>query len=185
MKAGFRTYTGVEPEQILFERAQSILNFQIVQEALPNLSFPDARFEAAIASHVIEHAASPIEAQLWVREMSRVLTPGGAIVIVAPDVREYRQYFYDQDWSHGWPTTPRRIQQLCESAGLDVAYVGVMHLGRLGVTWRAVSAFLSLLTPTQLGDSLSSKLARRPLISGTKSLLIWGWAYVIATKPNQ
>ena len=45
-------------------------------------AIPDHQFDAVVACHVIEHLANPIEA---LREMERVLRPGGRLVLVIPD----------------------------------------------------------------------------------------------------
>jgi SAM-dependent methyltransferase len=43
---------------------------------------PDAGYDAVVASHVIEHVADPVGA---LREMHRVLRPGGLLAIIVPD----------------------------------------------------------------------------------------------------
>jgi SAM-dependent methyltransferase len=49
---------------------------------LPNLPFPDRSFDVAIASQVLEHM---IRRKRFVREIARVLKPGGRALIFVPD----------------------------------------------------------------------------------------------------
>jgi predicted SAM-dependent methyltransferase len=51
-------------------------------------SFGDMRFDYVIASHVIEHVPDMLG---WLRELLRVLKPGGRIVLAVPD----RRYTFD------------------------------------------------------------------------------------------
>jgi SAM-dependent methyltransferase len=44
--------------------------------------FADGSFDAVVASHIIEHLANPIAA---LREIHRVLRPGGRVVLLVPD----------------------------------------------------------------------------------------------------
>ena len=48
------------------------------------LPFPDGVFDSVVSSHVIEHLHSPVAA---LREMARVLHPGGTMAHVIPDHR--------------------------------------------------------------------------------------------------
>jgi SAM-dependent methyltransferase len=49
------------------------------------LPYPDGAFEAAFGSHVLEHL-SPQEAEAALRELHRVLRPGGILRVVVPDL---------------------------------------------------------------------------------------------------
>jgi SAM-dependent methyltransferase len=49
------------------------------------LPYPDAAFEAAFGSHVLEHL-TPGEAESVLRELHRVLRPGGIVRIAVPDL---------------------------------------------------------------------------------------------------
>lgn len=78
------------------------------------LPFMDRAFDAVYASHVLEHL-SPRQAATFLREVRRVLRPGGVVRIVVPDLegiaREYleslgrasRDSATDTDrWQHRW-----------------------------------------------------------------------------------
>lgn len=49
------------------------------------LPFEDCSFDACYSSHLIEHL-SPVDARLLLKEMHRVLKPGGIIRVVVPDL---------------------------------------------------------------------------------------------------
>jgi hypothetical protein len=59
---------------------QADLELNLDSEGLGSLT--DASFDAAVASHVIEHLANPLAVMA---EMARVLRPGGHLVLVVPD----------------------------------------------------------------------------------------------------
>lgn len=50
----------------------------------PQLPYEDDRFDAAIASSVFEYVADPGP---WLNELSRVLRPGGWLLLTVPDMR--------------------------------------------------------------------------------------------------
>jgi len=82
------TVTGIdlEPEQI--ERARSLAaergldNLRFEVGDIYRLRFPDATFDAVFAHNVLEHLRDPLQA---LREMRRVLKPGGLIGVRDPD----------------------------------------------------------------------------------------------------
>jgi predicted SAM-dependent methyltransferase len=86
------------------------LGFKVLEQELPNLpkNFEN-KFDRVMSLHVIEHAPTYLDARSWIAEMVRVTKPGGYVLVAAPDIRDYGNYFYNSDWSHGYPTTPARI----------------------------------------------------------------------------
>ncbi len=180
---GFRSYTGVEPNQKLAQYSRELLGATIHEELLPHLtSLGDESFDLVMSAHVIEHATNPYEARDWCAEMARVVRPGGYVLIVAPDVIDYKNYFWDLDWSHGYAPTPKRISQVFDDVGLEPTFVGKMHLGRTGTGAALVAHALAALIPTHLGDALTARLFGRPLVSGLK-IIMWGQVFVIGRKP--
>ena len=184
LQLGFRSYTGVEPTKNLASFLIKHHDFRVIEESLPNLkTLCDNSFDAVFSVHVLEHASSWGEANLWCQEMIRVLRPGGQILVVAPDIRDYRENFWDSDWSHGFPTTPQRVSQIFSDAELKIVYQGSMHLGRLGAVSAALAHTMSVLLPTRIGDILTRRIFGRPLVSGLKIAVLWGLVFVVARKP--
>jgi SAM-dependent methyltransferase len=75
----------INPDDIEFARARNATVDRLrywVQDGHA-LDFPDAHFDAVVSVDVIEHVADPA---LLVREIARVLKPGGRAVITAPNV---------------------------------------------------------------------------------------------------
>lgn len=62
----------------------SHLGKQFVAEACDLSAVPEETYEFVIASHVLEHTANPL---LALQEWSRVLIPGGVILLIVPDKR--------------------------------------------------------------------------------------------------
>ena len=89
------------------------------------LPFEDASFDTVLSVQVLEHTPRPRE---LVREMSRVLKPGGLLILVAPF--QFRLHEQPHDYfrysSHG-------LRHLCEDAGLEVGEVRA-----LGSLWSVI-----------------------------------------------
>jgi SAM-dependent methyltransferase len=84
-----------------------------------HLSFTDDSFDTVLCTELLEHVAEP---HLAVEEMSRVLKPGGYLILSVPFVH----------WVHEQPFDFYRytvfgLRHLLEGAGLDV--VKVLHRG--------------------------------------------------------
>ena len=96
-----------------------------------DLPFPSGTFDVVISSEVIEHTSDPARA---VREMSRVLRPGGCLALTVPNrlwhpavlvanrlgIRPYEGY---ENWV-GW----RRLREICRSAGVVIEAHRGFHL---------------------------------------------------------
>ena len=57
--------------------------------------FPDKIFQVVIAKHVVEHLPKP---DLAISEISRVLTPGGLLLLVTPNTDSMARAVKKQDW---------------------------------------------------------------------------------------
>lgn len=96
-----------------------------------DLPFPSDTFDLVITSEVIEHTLDPARA---VREMARVLRPGGQLVITVPN-RIWRPTVVIANWLRlrpfeghenwvGWSA----LRHICESAGVVVKHQRGFHL---------------------------------------------------------
>jgi SAM-dependent methyltransferase len=68
-----------------FETDNSAAPFA-VRADVARLPFPDGRFDAVVSRSVIEHLRDPRQA---FRELSRVLRPGGTLMVVTPNKYDY------------------------------------------------------------------------------------------------
>jgi 2-polyprenyl-3-methyl-5-hydroxy-6-metoxy-1,4-benzoquinol methylase len=96
------------------------------QEALP---FADAQFDAVLLSEVIEHVRDP---QALVRQLWRVLRPGGALALTTPNTWDVRRAYYpalgrvwsgDADPTHVELFSPRSMAALLRGAGFARVWV--------------------------------------------------------------
>jgi SAM-dependent methyltransferase len=94
---------------------------------LYDLELPDGSVDAALLQEVIEHLRDPDTA---VREVHRILRPGGKFILVFPNDRtwqfvwrillRFREANYDYGHVRQW--TPRSARQFLTERGFDVYY---------------------------------------------------------------
>lgn len=83
---------------------------------VPLPSMQTGTIDAAFVSNLLEHLADKAQVMALLREVLRVLKPGGRIVILMPNIRfAYREYwdFFD----HQVPLTEKAVVEACLMAG--------------------------------------------------------------------
>ena len=127
---------------------------QSIGELLP---LPDDSFDGIILSEVIEHLEKP---QISIREATRVLRPGGRLLVTTPN---YRSFWPILEWAvdrvnmapkmageqHISRLHPASLRQLLIDCNLNVGYFGTIY---------TLSPFLSLISPKQADAWLSREL---------------------------
>jgi SAM-dependent methyltransferase len=93
------------------------IGFEVCRTFIPPLPIKSNSIELVYASHVIEHMIDPSAALFFVNEIFRVLKPDGLLYLSAPDIQAFGQMFWDVDYTHTFPVTKRRLQQLLRDAG--------------------------------------------------------------------
>lgn len=131
--------------------------FEVVRAKVPPLPAGLEQADLVYASHVVEHLPGPQAVLDLVGGARRLLRPGGAVALVFPDARRIGVDFWDCDYTHQWPSTPRRVRQLAHDAGFTVAATHHCCLHLTG--WRAAllrtlrrlypAGLLSALTPAR------------------------------------
>lgn len=91
---------------------------------LQTIGHPDGRFDAILSLETLEHSPSP---QRFLREMARVLKPGGQLVLTCPSaVSELHLWVADRfmgnhgEGPHRFPST-RRVKAMLREAGFALA----------------------------------------------------------------
>jgi ubiquinone/menaquinone biosynthesis C-methylase UbiE len=92
----FEVY-GVDINQwALSQASQNVPLGNFVHSAAENLhAFPDEIFQVVIAKHVVEHLPNP---DLAISEISRVLTPGGLLLLATPNTDSLARPVKKEDW---------------------------------------------------------------------------------------
>jgi SAM-dependent methyltransferase len=116
------------------------------------LPLGDKVCDMVVASHVLEHMPGIAEAQAFVGEMARIVRPGGSVVVTTPDLLWYRNYFWDCDYSHNFPTSARRLHQLFLDQGLEVACLEYVY-NHLSGPRGMVAGHLARLVPYRAPDA--------------------------------
>ena len=101
-------FVGIDIEPRLVEHCRT-RGLDVRAMSALRLEFPDQSFEAIHAAQVIEHFDAN-DAAAFLQEASRVLMPGGVIVLTTPGVRNVWDTF-----SHVRPYTPTALRKFLAS----------------------------------------------------------------------
>jgi SAM-dependent methyltransferase len=138
---------------------------QSIGELVP---LPEDSFDCIILSEVIEHLEAP---QVSIREATRVLRPGGRLLVTTPN---YRSFWPVMEWAvdrlnmapkmageqHISKFQPASLRRLLKECRLNIEYFGTMYM------W---SPFLSLVSTKWADGRLSRELENR---SGLGMILV-------------
>jgi ubiquinone/menaquinone biosynthesis C-methylase UbiE len=168
--------TGVEIDPKLIAYAEGYLPdraaspYQFVERSVLDTGLPDNSFDFAVARLIFEHLT---DQDLAMREIFRVLKPGGRLVIIdfdyrfshltTPVVTQAEAALEKAAAVHaargGDPTAGRRVWRLLRDAGfsdIDLEAI-VLHSGEKGMAWSAVQFDPSRLLPFVAAGVLSQQ----------------------------
>jgi SAM-dependent methyltransferase len=108
------TRIGVEWDAIAAPRARDKSGAAIVRGSVNTLPFADARFDAAVSADVLCHAA--VDPPVALAELSRVLRPGGRLVVNMP-AYQWLLSAHDRQVHNARRFTARATSDLLRQAG--------------------------------------------------------------------
>lgn len=114
---------GTELSEEAATYARERLGLPVSTQALQDLHFPDGEFDLVILWHVLEHV---IEPKAMLQEVSRILKPGGVLLVAVPNFGSWEARQTGRGWFHlDVPRhlthfTPRTLRRALEGAGLSL-----------------------------------------------------------------
>jgi SAM-dependent methyltransferase len=116
---------GVEVSDFGVKFTRDELKIPVFQGFLQDAHFPDESFDAVFSSHVIEHVGDPVN---LLKEMKRILRPGGALITVLPTQFSAPSYRFFGKWTGEGPPrhvsyfTKHLFENSLKSLGFSIRY---------------------------------------------------------------
>ena len=134
-------------------------------------------------SHMLEHANTFSEAKTIIQACYDRLDPQGYVVIIAPDIKHWGEEFWSMDWSHGFPTTVNRVEQLLNDSGFKISRS--MHhtctFTNPFLAW-SLSWMFRIFMPINLLDFCFLKFVGRQYAHAFMSVFCWRQIFVVGCK---
>lgn len=95
-------------------------------ESFDEIPFPDGEFDVVYLMQVFEHLRNP---RRFMRELSRVLKPGGALYLAVPNASSRWRRFFGTNWVSGWFAPFHLVHYTRESLTQLAAEFGLVTSG--------------------------------------------------------
>ncbi len=146
MESGFK-YSCIEPQPILAATLRNT-GVNVIEKVIPPLDLPINSLDAIIAVNVIEHLENNKQLQDLIQESFKILKSNGKIILIFPDIRYWKNDFYDGDYTHNLPLTLNNISQLLKDFNFNIICneisFGFIH----GILGSVINSFISNLAGT-------------------------------------
>jgi SAM-dependent methyltransferase len=113
----YSDYTGIDVSREAVEAARRRGREVLLADVDEPLPFVNGSFDGVVLKDVLEHVGAPVK---LVREVRRVLRPGGRVFASSPDAQ---RWVWD-DYTHRRPFTRKSYRLLFEDQGFDVDQLG-------------------------------------------------------------
>jgi SAM-dependent methyltransferase len=176
------TVTGVELSPTMTEHAVRVLGLDVRLGTLEESRLPEASVDVVTLCDSLEHVLNPLDT---VREVYRILRPGGIAVVVTPNIASPLARLLGSRWPHLTPRehiyyfSPNSLCRLMTEAGFEPVEEGrIGHYFTLEYIGRKLAPFLGPVLRSPLlarsvylnvGDLLM--VARRTVVPGTERVI--------------
>ncbi len=175
LKNGYKNYDVVEPNINMNKLMKNIGVRKVSNYKIPTLNEIDESYDIILCFDVYEHLNNSNEAETFISESERVLKKRGMIIILSPDYLDWRNDFFNCDYTHNNITTVRRIIQIFYNNNLNTFEYKYFYSFLEGVIGIIISKLIKVLTLFYKGNSINSKIyklrltfLRRFIIVGKK-----------------
>ena len=154
----------------------------LIQDVAPNLG----KYDIIWMSHVLEHSPTWLAAREMVATCRDFLSDEGVVVVVGPDALNWRNEFWNVDWSHGYPTTIRNVSQLFSDVGLRNVRAYHHRNGSVNPLIRMIFAVLSK-APHRLIDRMLTPARYKKgdgFVYSWKAIFGWRQILIVASKTS-
>ncbi|UCF70141.1 MAG: class I SAM-dependent methyltransferase [candidate division WOR-3 bacterium] len=163
------TVYGVDASAVATQRARALGLNNIFTGELHEARHPDNLFDAILMRHSLEHMPHPSET---LAEVHRILRPGGAVLIVAPNFQSTEARLFKQHWYQ--IDAPRHFYFLEHSTIRNLLHKHNFRITTYSFSSRPFSSFVKSIT-----YGTTSKVIKR-LLDNTISYIIshvifWPW----------
>jgi SAM-dependent methyltransferase len=139
-----RTVTAMDIDAVVVKAARPGVT-AVVGDCTDLSRFDDESFDDVLASNLLEHLDRPTGETL-LAEASRVLRPGGRLLLIQPNFRLNPNEYFD-DYTHVSIYTDRSLRDLLTASGWDVRHVAARFLP---LTMKSRVSGLTFLVPWYL-----------------------------------
>ncbi|MDD4201897.1 MAG: methyltransferase domain-containing protein [Candidatus Omnitrophica bacterium] len=131
------------------------------------------KYDVIFLVESLEHMSSSHEAFCFLKEANRVLKKEGLILVVSPDMCEQGMDFYVSDYSHNYPVTLARLDQLFWDTHFEM-FSGSYIAGPFTQTFCAImsSKIIKLIYWLQIPYLFCFDIQRKIRVAKTKSFLL-------------
>jgi SAM-dependent methyltransferase len=158
LQRGYQNYDVVEPNPTLRAKIQALGVRHARDYLIPDLIEEDNSFDLIIICDVFEHLNDIREAKRFLSESMRVLAPSGLLFILSPDLMDWREDFYNCDFSHSNPTTVRRTLEMFQNEGLEPLEFTYLYSCFAGINGYLLNRLVKFMTFWSIGECTDFKL---------------------------
>ena len=183
-------YFGVEPASTLRDvTSKSLSEYEaranVIDSRLPELEdVPIGNFDICLMFHLLEHAPDYYQANAWMASVYSRLKPGGRVIIICPNIFDYKGFFYDVDWSHAYPTTTKRIKDLGIDVGFNINQTLDLRCNSNKIYFKLALRLILLFFPIKSLNRVGEIVFKIPYIGvGIAAAVFWRNSWVVLEKP--